>query len=135
MNITKDIISDLFPLYVANECSPDTRVLVEEYLQGNPREAAELRRIMNTTIAATPLPPGRLDEVNALRQARRRVTRRSWLLALAIFFSLAPFSFFFSGDKTWWMLRDAPMSALAYGILGAVAWGAYAIERYRSRSL
>ena len=135
MTITKDIISDLFPLYVANECSPDTRVLVEEYLQRNPPEAAELRRITNTAIPRTPLSPARLDEVSALREARRRLRRRSWLVAVAIFFSLAPFSFFFSGNQTWWMLRDAPESALVYGILGVLGWFAYAFERRRSRSL
>lgn len=135
MNITKDIISDLFPLYAADECSPDTKLLVEEFLQRNPHEAAELRRVLNTGIPGTPLPSARLDEVSALREARRRLRQRSWLLAVAIFFSLAPFSFFFSGDKTWWMLRDAPESALVYGVLGVLGWFAYAIERHRSRSL
>ena len=135
MNITKNIISDLMPLYAANECSPDTRALVEDYLQHNPRDAAELRRILNTALPGTPLPSAGLDEVRSLREARRRLRRRSWLLALAIFFSLAPFSFFFSGDKTWWMLRDAPKSALVYGIVGALGWFAYALERHRSRSL
>jgi len=135
MNITKNIISDLLPLYVANECSPDTRVLVDEYLQSNPREAAELRRIMNTALPGTPLPSASLDEIRALREARRRLRRRSWLLALAIFFSLAPLSFFINGDKTWWMLRDAPKSALVYAIVGVLGWFAYAIERHRSRSL
>jgi len=38
-------------------------------------------------------------------------------------------------DKTRWMLRDAPQSALAYGVLGVLGWVAYAIERHRSRSL
>ena len=135
MNITKDIIRDLFPLYSANECSPDTRALVEEYFQRNPREAAELRRALNTTFPATPPLTARLDEASALREARRRLRRRSWLLAVAIFFSLAPFSFFFSAGKTWWMLRDAPNSALVYGILGVLGWCAYALERNRSRSL
>jgi hypothetical protein len=135
MNITKDIINDLWPLYAANECSPDTRALVEEYLQRNPREAEELRRITETSFAATPLPPIRSDEVRSLREARRRFRRRSWLLAFAIFFSLAPFSFSHTGDKNWWMLRDAPHSALVYGVLGVLGWVAYAAERYRSRSL
>jgi hypothetical protein len=135
MNITKEIISDLLPLYVANECSPDTRALVEDYLQRNPQEATALRRIMSTALSETPLPAARLDEIGSLREARRRLRLRSGLLATAIFFSLMPLSFCFTGEKTWWMLRDAPMSALAYGILGAAGWVAYAIERHRSRGL
>ena len=90
---------------------------------------------MNTAIPAAPLPSARLDELLSLREARRRLRHRSWLLAVAIFFSLAPFSFFFSGDKSWWMLRDAPNSALVYGIVGVLGWLGYGIMRHRSRSL
>jgi hypothetical protein len=56
-------------------------------------------------------------------------------MALAIFFSLAPFSFFWTGERTWWLLRDAPASAAVYASLGVVFWIVYAVERYRSRSL
>ena len=135
MNITKNIISDLFPLYVINECSPDTRALVEDYLQKNPVEAEELRRVMITTVSPALLPPASLDEVRAFREARRRIRRRSWLMAFAIFFSIAPFSFYANDHKTWWMLRDAPQSAFVYGMLGLLGWIAYALERHRSRAL
>jgi len=33
MNITRNVILDLLPLYVANEVSADTRALVEKYLE------------------------------------------------------------------------------------------------------
>ena len=135
MNVTRDIINDLIPLYVANECSADTRALVEEYLQRNPRQAEELRRIMNTPVpGAVPHAKG-LDEVHAFREARRRLRRRSWLMAAAIFFSLAPFSFFSTGDRTWWLLRDATGSALVYAAIGVVFWIIYAVDRYRAQSL
>ena len=90
---------------------------------------------MNTTVSGAPLPSVSLDEVRSFREARRRIRRRSWLLAFAIFFSLAPFSFFTDGEKTWWMLRDDPKSALVYGVLGVLCWTAYAVARRRSRSL
>ena len=135
MNITKDIINDLIPLYAANECSADTRALVEEYLQQNPQQAGDLRRIMNTSVASAE-PPGRvLDEVRAFREARRRLRRRTWWMALAIFFSLAPLSFFSDGGKTWWMLRDATGSAVVYATLGVVFWSIYAVERSHNKSL
>jgi ferric-dicitrate binding protein FerR (iron transport regulator) len=135
MNVTKDIINDLIPLYAANECSADTRALVEEYLQRNPRQAEELRRIMNTTVPGAVPPAKGLDEVRAFREARRRLRRRSWLMAAAIFFSLAPFSFFSTGERTWWLLRDATGSALVYAAIGAVFWIIYAVDRRRSQSL
>ena len=45
MKITKDIIADLYPLYAEQECSADTRALVDEYLKAHPQEADELRRV------------------------------------------------------------------------------------------
>jgi anti-sigma factor RsiW len=135
MNVTKDIINDLIPLYVANECSADTRRLVEGYLQQHPEEAGELQRIINTAVPdAVPLAKN-LDEVRSFREARRRLRRRSTLMALAIFFSLAPMSSFVDDRRSWWMLRDAPGAALIYGLAGVVLWILYAVDRHRSKSL
>ncbi len=135
MNVTKEIINDLMPLYIAEECSADTRALVEEYLQRNPQQAEELRRIMETSIPQAATSVKSLDEVRSFREARRRLRRRSWLMALAVFFSLAPFSFFSTSERTWWLLRDAPASAAVYAALGVLFWIIYGVERSRSRSL
>jgi ferric-dicitrate binding protein FerR (iron transport regulator) len=135
MNVTKEIINDLIPLYFANECSADTRAVVEDYLQRNPQQAHELRRVMGTFVPQG-LPSSKsLDEMRSFREARRRLRRRTWLMALAIFFSLAPFSFVWANGRVWWLLRDAPASAVVYAALGVVFWVIYAVERSRSRSL
>ena len=39
MKITRDVILDLLPLYIANELSEDTRSLVDEYLETDPEIA------------------------------------------------------------------------------------------------
>jgi hypothetical protein len=132
MNVTKEVITDLFPLYVANECSKDSRALVEQYLKDNPHQAEELRRVMNT-----PLPGGTAqltgsEEVRSLREARRRVRRQSWLMGFAIFFSLLPFSFLFTGGKIYWVFRESPTTAIIYGLLGIVCWAAYFLIRRAS---
>jgi len=135
MNVTKDIISDLIPLYAANECSADTRALVEEFLRANPKEAEELRRIMSTPIPRSLPVATNLGEAQAFREARRRLRLRSWLMGLALFFSLTPFSFVSTDTISWWMLRDAPKMAVIYGLLGVVLWIIYAVQRHRARSL
>jgi hypothetical protein len=135
MNVTKDIINDLIPLYAANECSGDTRALVEEYLQQNPRQADEIRRIMSTPFPGAVPSSKNLEETRSFREARRRLRRRTWLMALAIFFSLAPFSFFYTDGRLWWFLRDATRSALVYAALGVVFWILYLAARRRSQSL
>lgn len=135
MNATKDIINDLLPLYVSNECSADTRALVEEYMQRNPQQADEFRRLMDTPVPGFAPRSKGLEEVRAFREARRRLRRRSTLMACAIFFSLAPLSFLSIDGRTWWMLRDAPQSALIYAVIGVALWSLYAVGRRRSQSL
>jgi hypothetical protein len=135
MNISKQIITDLIPLYAANECSADTRALVEEYLRGNPKEAAELQRIISTPIPRGAPAVKDLGEAQAFREARRRLRLRSWLMGLALFFSLTPFSCVSTDNFSWWMLRDAPGAAAAYGMLGVVLWIIYGVQRSRARSL
>ena len=76
-----------------------------------------------------------LDEVRSFREARRRLRRRSWVMAFAIFFSLAPFFFVWKSGRVWWLMREAPASAVVYAALGVVFWLVYAVERSRSRSL
>jgi hypothetical protein len=133
MNITKNIISDLFPLYLENECTPDTRELIQDYLQRNPQEAEELRRVAGTTLPKPSL--ANLDETHSLRQARRVVRRRSWVMGLAIFFSLAPLSFHSNGERIYWMPLEAPGTALVYALLAVTCWVIWAMMRFRSRSL
>ena len=135
MNVTKEIINDLIPLYAANECSADTRALVDEYLQRNPQQAEELRRVMATSVPQAVPDAKSLDEVRSFREARRRLRRRTWLMAFAIFFSLAPFSFVWTSGRVWWLLRDATASAVVYAALGVVFWVVYGVQRSRSRSL
>lgn len=135
MNITKDIIADLYPLYAENECSADTRALVADYLARHPQEAETLRRAATTSLPVLAPSPAQLAETQSLREARRRVRRRAWWMGLALFFSLAPFSFHVGGGTSWWMLRDAPGSAAIYATLGLALWIAWFWERHRSKCL
>ena len=43
MRITRDVISDVWPVYAANEASADTRALVEDFLSGDQEFARTLR--------------------------------------------------------------------------------------------
>lgn len=40
MKVSREVIQDLLPLYLAGEVSEDTRILVEEYLETDPDLAA-----------------------------------------------------------------------------------------------
>jgi len=136
MTITKDIISDLIPLYTSGECSADTKHLIDEYINSHPAFADEMK-----TLSRDPLPnsiPHRLnngDEMKTLRKTQRLLKQRTWLMAFAIFCTLAPFSVFHTGEKTYWLLLDAPTSALVYAVLALICWAGYFMTKGKLRGL
>ena len=141
MEITRNIIQDLLPLYLAGEACPETRVLVEEFLTRDPalaavaasQESGSLERIL-TGGTSMPLPQD--HEAETLARTRAKLHRAVWMLALAIAFTLVPFSFTFDdGHITWMMVRNVPRMALAYWASAAGFWIAYFVRRYRLRSV
>ena len=42
MNVSRNVIHDLVPLYLADEASADTRALIEEFLAADPELAGEV---------------------------------------------------------------------------------------------
>jgi anti-sigma factor RsiW len=117
MNITKDVITDLLPLYLAGEASPDTRRLLEDYLQQHPEFAADVQAAADRSTAllqaagtGAPLPD---HEKATLERVRRFNHRRTLLVALALGTLLTSLAFSFDGDRIRWiMLRDSPVQAL-----------------------
>ena len=60
MNITKNVVLDLLPVYLAGEASDDTRRLVEEYLTRDPDLAQRVRQHSTKGLDSAPvttLPP------------------------------------------------------------------------------
>lgn len=127
MTVTKNVIRDLMPLYVAGEASADSRKLVEQFLRENPGETP-------LTDAPDRLPevavPERL-EMASLDQTRHLYHRRTTALAWAFAASFAVFSFRF-GDKgtNWIVFRDFPEVSWALLAVASVIWLAFfALER------
>ena len=133
MNITKDVIIDLLPLYLAKEASDDTRQLVESYLAEHP----DLDRIAREDAMQD---PPRISaevspdlELRTLTETRRRLRLRSWVIGLAIFFSL--FTVSFSADdrgRVRWAWSGAPAVAVVLGALALGCWITYFWLRRRS---
>jgi hypothetical protein len=85
MNITRSVIQDLLPLYLANEVSEDTRALVEAYLEYNPDLAAQIERFKTEQISADfPMVITPDKEMEAYRQAKRLLAIRTLILAIFI---------------------------------------------------
>lgn len=81
MEITRDVVSDLWPLVEGGEASADSRALVQRYLANDRAFSETLRR--GAAVAAA-LPQLRLSpeaERRLLDQARERT--RNWMLLVA----------------------------------------------------
>jgi len=88
MNVTREVIVDLLPLYLAGEASVDSRALIEEFLKQDPELARSIRsEWMAKMNAAAPssLPPEL--ELRAFRKTKRMIGWQKWLLGFAILFT------------------------------------------------
>ena len=89
MEITRNVILDLLPLFLADEVSADTRALVKEYLETDP----ELADIANQTETMElpqdiPIPLTKEDKMEAYREAKRFIFLRTAILAISISFTV-----------------------------------------------
>ena len=85
MRVTRDVIQDLLPLYLAGEVSGDTRTLVEEYLDTDPEFANEVRDLAETGLPGdVPVPLTKEDQMEAYKEARRLMVLRTAILAIVI---------------------------------------------------
>ena len=82
MNITRNVILDLLPLYVANEVSADTRTLVENYLETDSELANVAKQLAPMERPREiPVPLSQDDQMKAYRKARRRQILYAIILA------------------------------------------------------
>jgi len=88
MNLSKNVIRDLLPVYVAGEASEETRVLVEAALATHPDLRAEA-----TTLGTVPesagQPPATLG-LDTLKRTQELLRHRTLLVGLSVFLSTLP---------------------------------------------
>lgn len=137
MNVTKNIITDLLPLYYAEECSEDTKHLVEDYLQKNPELKEQAKYFLQNPLPnQVPQSLNKNDEMKSLVKTRKLLKVRSYVMGFAILCSLAPFSFRFTEGKfSWTILTESPVTALIYGIIAIICWAVYFTLKRKTNSL
>ncbi len=140
MNVTREVILDLLPVYLAGEGSVDTRALIEEFLKQDPELAKKLRsEWMDKMSAAMPsvLPPEL--ELRAFRKTKRLLGWQKWLLGFAIFFTSIAASLQFTLSegritKFQFFLQNYPVEwAFCLGLAG-IFWLGYFLMRRRLRT-
>jgi hypothetical protein len=122
MNVTREVINDLWPVYVAGEASTDTRALVEAFLQQDPEFARLLQgRGEEALLRQDPsgLPPDR--EAHALGRTKRLLHGWDWLLFLAMIFSGVAFGRIVS-DTSW---DVSPVNLIVVATIAGAFWIAF----------
>jgi anti-sigma factor RsiW len=83
--ITRNVILDLLPLYLAGEVSEDTRALVENYLESDSQLANLAKQSAAMALPEDiPVSLTREDKLEAYKQARRAIRQRTVALAVVI---------------------------------------------------
>jgi hypothetical protein len=101
MNITREVIADLWPLYASGDLSADSRALVDEFLQQNPDYERLLREQSDESWLKPEKPMVAPDrEVQSLNQTKRILQSQNWLLFFAILWSSFAFGRIVS-DTSW----------------------------------
>jgi anti-sigma factor RsiW len=87
--ITRNVVLDLLPLYLADEVSPDTRALVEKYLETDPELASIAEQSAAMELASDiPIPLTKEDQMTAYKEAKRIMLLRTIVIAALISFVL-----------------------------------------------
>jgi hypothetical protein len=134
VKVTRDVITDLLPVYFSDEASSDTKRLIESFFREDPEFARLAKEKIRLPLEEfnTHLPVQ--QEAEALARTKKMIRLRTWLMTLAIFFTLAPFSFAFTnGNVVFFMWRDSTVAAAWYQALGIGLWMSYYLTNRRLR--
>jgi hypothetical protein len=99
MNVTREVVTDLLPIYFSNEASADTKVLVEDYFRQDPdfeRIARSASKPLDALRAAAPIKASAKQEKRDLESILWGLRRRTWLFGVSLFLTLVPLSLDFT---------------------------------------
>ena len=88
MKITRDVITDLWPVYQSGEASADTRALVENFLREDPEFARLLSEESSSSLLdPIPVPLQPDHEMKTFQKTKRALVAKDWPLFFALVFS------------------------------------------------
>lgn len=124
--MTRNVISDLWPLCQSGEASEDTRQLIEEFLRVNPDFARLIHASPDEAVKGDALPPLRREkELEVLLRTKRLVWVRDALFWIAVFLSATPLTVWDTSWGSGWLIRDFPWLACGLGVGATIVWCSY----------
>lgn len=140
MDIAREVIMDLLPVYISGEASPATCALVEEYARQDADIAHRIQALRAGNLVEAPLPdlPPEL-ELRTLHRTRRLLALQRWLFGFGICFSAISLSSklsFRDGRlmEFHFLIRDYPLLFGSFAVIALICWIAYFLVRRRLRT-
>ncbi len=134
MNVTRDVIIDLWPLYESGEASEDTRRLIEEFLNSDQKFAKLIHNSAEQSLRTGALPPlHREREVETLRKTKRLLRLRDYVLCVAVLLTFNPLVIYHATSGDAWVL-DHPSLVSGLALAVVIAWSFYFVLKRRLRA-
>ena len=129
-NVTRDVIVDLWPLYVSGEASKDTVGLVEAFLREDPEFARTLNHDARAPLPGVGLPSLTPDhELKTLARLKRRLAGPIWLMQFALIFTMLAFGRIVSDTS----FDVSPRKFIVTAVVAACFWIAFLVRLLQGR--
>jgi anti-sigma factor RsiW len=128
--VTRDVITDLWPLYTAGEASADTRALIDSFLQDDPEFARTLHELEREKLPMPEVPMLAPDEeLKTLARIRRRIRGPVPLLMFAMTFSCFAFGTLVSDTS----FDVSPRRFIVTSMIAVGFWAAFLFRLFKGR--
>ena len=85
MEITRDVILDLLPMYLDNDVSADTRALIKAYLETDPELADMAQRLAKNGFPKNiPIPITKEEEMEAYKETKKLMFWRTVVISVTL---------------------------------------------------
>jgi len=128
-NITRDIIADLYPLYISGDASADSRKLVETFLARDAEFAQTLKDGGRDLLAVYPTTLAPDHELKTFAKVKRRLSGPIWLFQLAMIMSGLAFARIVSDTS----FDVSPRKFIVTAAIAICCWVAFFVKLVRGR--
>ena len=126
----REIIADLYPLYLSGDASPDTRRLVEAFVKEDPDFLPMLGETGRDSLGGL-IPPALSPdhELKTLARVKRRLLGPIWMMQFAIIFSCFAFGRIVADTS----LDVSPRNFIVTATIAVGFWVAFFVKLFRGR--
>lgn len=121
MQITRDLIEDLIPIYLSGDASEGSKKVIDQFMKENPN----LNYLLDVDDIVLPEihPIKPENEMQTLKKIKALSLVKSLFIGLGLFFSLSIFVFTFSSEDgiKWLMLGDNEIT-MVYASFALICW-------------